>query len=143
MSRRISIATALAEKLKEINGESPYTVNLNDNVFPKLKFWDEVSDFPCVYVVAGSEQREYHPGGFTWAFLNISLKLYCRGEDSQTELEDLIEDVENLLDSTLGRLTFNTTKSTEEISVVSITTDEGLLTPYAVGEINILVRYSR
>ena len=76
MSRRISIATAIAEKLKEINGESPYTVNLNDNVFPKLKFWDEVSDFPCVYVVAGSEQREYHPGGFTWAFLNISLNRY-------------------------------------------------------------------
>jgi hypothetical protein len=30
---------------------------------------------------------------------------------------------------------------TTEILVVSITTDEGLLAPYAVGEINLQVRY--
>lgn len=143
MSRRISIALALAEKFKEINGESPYKVNLYNNSSNRLKFWDECSSFPALFVVAGSESREYLPASFTWCFLNLSIKIYCKGEDSQTELEDLIEDVENVLDSTLGRITFNETKSTEEISVTSITTDEGLLAPYAVGEINILVRYPR
>ena len=139
----MSITSAIAEKLKEINGEAPYTTNIYEHAYAKLKFWDEVSDFPSVYVVTGSESREYLPAAFTWCFLNISIKLYCKGEDSQDQLEDLIEDVENLLDSTLGRITFNDTKSTEEISVTSITTDEGLLAPYAVGEINILVRYPR
>ena len=51
--------------------------------------------------------------------------------------------MESILDSTQGRLQFSDTDSTEEISVVSISTDEGLLSPYAVGEINILIRYVR
>lgn len=139
----MSVTTAIAEEFKKINGESPYTSNIYDHSYPKLKYWDEVSDFPSVYVVAGSESREYLPAAFTWCFLNIAIKVYCKGEDSQTQLEDLIEDIEDLLDASLGRITFNETKSTEEINVISITTDEGLLAPYAVGEINILVRYPR
>jgi hypothetical protein len=40
-------------------------------------------------------------------------------------------------------MTYDTTRNyeTTEILVVSITTDEGLLQPYAVGEINLQVRY--
>lgn len=143
MSRRVSIVNALAEKFKEIDGESPYKVNLYNNSFSKLKFWDEVQDFPSIYTVTGSESREYHPSGFAWGFLNASIKVYCKGEDSQAELEDLLEDVEKVLDGTLGIVVYDETNGyeTSEISITSITTDEGLLAPYAVGEINILIRY--
>lgn len=143
MSRRVSIVNALAEKFKEIDGESPYKVNLYNNSFSKLKFWDEVQDFPSIYTVTGSESREYMPAAFAWGFLNASIKVYCKGEDSQAELEDLLEDVEKVLDGTLGIIVYDTTNNyeTSEISITSITTDEGLLAPYAVGEINILIRY--
>lgn len=143
MSKRVSIATALAEELKKINGESPYTVNVFNNVYPKLKFWDEVNDFPSIYISVGSETREYLPGDFTWAFLNLSLKVYCKGEDSSTQLENLLEDIEKVIDGTLGTITYGTSagEETTELSIVSITTDEGLLSPYSVGEVNILVRY--
>lgn len=142
MSKRTSIVKALAEKLKELDG-STYSSNVNGNVEPKLRFWDEVNDFPCIYMSPGTELREYLPGGFAWAFLNISIKIYCKGETSSDELESILTDVESILDSTQGRLQFSDTDSTEEISVVSISTDEGLLSPYAVGEINILIRYVR
>lgn len=143
MSRRTSITKALVEKLKLIDGQEPYQINLFGNAYAKLKFWDEVEDFPAVYCTPGSEIREYLPGDFTWGFLGVSLKLYCRGEDSQEQLERLLEDVERCIDSNRV-LVYDLDKNyeTTEILVSSITTDEGLLAPYAVGEINIQVRYA-
>ena len=143
MSRRTSIIKAIAEKLKVINGETPYQVNLNENVFPYLKYWDEIVNFPSIYISPGYEYREYHPASFAWGFLNISLKVYAKGDDASQKLEDLLEDIEKVLDGTLGIIVYDTDNNyeTSELSITSITTDEGLLAPFAVGEINILVRY--
>jgi hypothetical protein len=144
MTKRTSIVKALAEKFKVINGTGSYKSDLSDNSYPKLKFWDEVQDFPCVYLTAGSELREYHPSDFTWAYLNISVKVYVRNEEeAQQELEDLLDDLENVIDANRV-LVYDTTNNLEttEILIQSITTDEGLLTPYGVGEINLQVRYA-
>lgn len=143
MSKRTSILKALAEKLKTIDG-TQYKSNLFNNSYSKLKFWDEVQDFPAVYMSPGSESREYLPGGFTWAFQSISLKIYCKGEDSAEQLEQLLEDVESVIDAN-RQLVYDAVKNheTTEILVASITTDEGLLAPYAVGEINLQVQYVR
>jgi len=143
MSVRTSIAKALAEKLKLINGETPYTSNISGNAYPKLKFWDEVMDFPAIYMSTGSESRDYHPGGFKWGFLGISLKLYVKGEDPAIELENLLEDVERVIDAnrTLVYDTETAGAQTTEILINSIVTDEGLLEPYGVGEVNITVQY--
>ena len=143
MSRRTSIIKALSEKLKNIDGIQ-YKSNLFNNSFPRLEFWDNCSDFPAVYMSPGSESREYLPAGFTWGFLGISLKLYCKGEDSTEQLEQLLEDVESVIDAN-RQLVYDAVKNyeTTEILVASITTDEGLLAPYAVGEINLQVQYVR
>ncbi len=143
MSVRASIASALAEKLKLINGETPFKTNVFNNAYPKLKFWDEVMDFPAIYMSTGSETRDYHPGGFKWGFLGISLKLYVKGEDPATELENLLEDVERVIDTNRS-LVYDTETAgaqTTEILINSIVTDEGLLEPYGVGEVNITVQY--
>ena len=142
MSRRTSIIRALTEKLKLIDGQSPYQTNLSANAYAKLKFWDEVEDFPAIYLTPGSEMREYLPGGFSWGYLGISVKVYCRGEEAQLELEQLLEDVETCVDANRV-LVYDLDKNyeTTEILIQSITTDEGLLAPYAVGEINLQVRY--
>jgi hypothetical protein len=143
MSKRTSITQALATKLNQLlDGAAPYTTNLYNNAYAKLKFWDEVNDFPCIYMVPGSEMREYLPSDFTWGFLNVSVKVYCRGEAAQQELEYLLEDIERAVDANRV-LVYDQGKNLEttEILVQSITTDEGLLAPYAVGEINLQVRY--
>lgn len=143
MSRRASITKALSTKISEtLTGEGLYKTNLYNNSFPYLKFWDEVSNFPSVYITPGSETREYLPADFVWGYLNLSIKLYCKSDNSQQELEDLLEDVERCID--LNRvLVYDSTQnySTTEILITSIITDEGLLSPYAVGEINLQVRY--
>lgn len=143
MSRRTSIVKALAEKFKVIDGTTGYKVNLYNNSFAKLEFWDQAAEFPCIYVVAGAETREYLPSAFTWGYLGVALKVYCRGEDAQQLLEDLLEDIENVIDANRV-LTYDVDNNyqTTEILITSITTDEGLLDPYAVGEINLQVRYA-
>ena len=143
MSVRTSIAKALAEKLKLIDGTGIYSTNVNSNAYPKLVFWDECNDFPAIYMSTGSETREYHPGGFRWGFLGISIKCYVKGEDPAQELENLLEDIEKVIDAnrTLNYDSTNPNKQTVEILINSIVTDEGLLVPYGIGEINISVQY--
>jgi hypothetical protein len=142
MSRRTSIIKAITQKLNLINGTAPYKVNLFQNAYAKLRFWDEVKDFPSIYLTPGTEMREYHPGDFTWGFLGVAIKVYCHGEDSSQQLEDLLADVELCIDNN-RQVVYDTTNnySTTEILIQSITTDEGLLAPYAVGEVNLQVRY--
>ena len=93
----------------------------------------------------GNEQREYLPGDFKWGFLNISVKVYVRSEDeSQEQLEALLADIETFVDANRV-LKYNVddpSLETTEILIQSITTDEGLLAPYGVGEINLEVRYA-
>jgi hypothetical protein len=142
MSKRTQIVTALANKLKSLLDGTTYTSNISNNAYPKLRFWDEVEDFPSIYLTPGSEAREYLPSDFTWGFLGISVKLYCKGEFSQDELEQLLQDVETVIDANRV-LVYDDTNGyeTTEILLTSITTDEGLLAPYAIGEINLQVRY--
>ncbi len=142
MSRRTSIVKALVEKFKSIDGSAPYTTNLFGNAEAKLKFWDECNDFPVVFATPGSESREYMPGDFTWGFLGICVKIYVKGEDAQEQLEALLEDIEICVDANRV-LVYDADKNyeTTEILITSITTDEGLLAPYGVGEINLQVRY--
>lgn len=144
MSKRVSIVNALSEKFKTIDGTGPYTTNLFGNSYPKLKFWDEIQDFPAVYMSPGTELREYHPSGFTWGYINISIKAYVRSqEDAQGQLEELLSDLEKCIDANRV-LVYDQDNNLEttEILVQSIMTDEGLLIPYGVGEINIQVRYA-
>ena len=143
MSRRTSISKALAAKLALIDGTGTYKSSVFGNAKPYMKFWDEVNNFPCIYMTNGTEVREYHPGGFAWGFLNVSLKVYAKGEDSGQLLENLLEDMEEVINANRG-LVYDEINGLEttEILITSITTDEGLLAPYAIGEMNLQVRYA-
>lgn len=142
-SRRSAITKALATKIKEINGRGVYYKSIAE-VSPFLKFWDEVVEFPAVHINAGSETREYQAGGYKDRFLNITLRLYVSQENSVEALDELIQDVEKVLEdnSALGYTDRDgNTQCTQQITVISIDTDEGVLDPLGVGEILIEVRY--
>ena len=142
MSRRTAILKTLSEAFKAINGSPPYNINLYDNAYPYLKFWDELNQFPALYSSPGTELREYLPGGFKWGYLNISIKAYVKGDDATDQLEKLLEDIETVIDAN-QQLIYDVDNNyeTTELTIQSITTDEGLLAPYGVGEINVQVRY--
>ena len=50
-SRRSNIVEALATKLKDIDGSGAFLTDVANNVHPRLKFWDEVEDFPAYILV--------------------------------------------------------------------------------------------
>ena len=143
-SRRIAIIDALIEKLEEIDGSGNYRTDLNSNVSRRLKFWDEVDEFPAIHVSAGAETREYLGAQNKTRFMQVTLRCYVNDEDSVEALEGLMEDVETVLD-THSRLRYVDRKYdfqyTQLITVLSLDTDEGVLEPLGVGEIVCEVRY--
>ncbi len=143
MSRRTSIVKALVAKINDLlDGSSPYNYNLYNVAQAKLRFWDECNSFPGVFVTPGTEMREYLPGGFTWGYLGACIKVYVKGDDASEQLEALLDLLERVIDANRV-LIYDTDNNyeTTEIQIQSITTDEGLLAPYGVGEINLQVRY--
>ena len=143
-TRRLGIVNALVEKLKNINGAGSYLTDLSGNVSPRLKFWDEVEDFPAVHLNAGSETREYQGGGYKDRFLSVTLRCYVQDDDSVQALDELLEDVETCLEDN-SRLQyqdrFNVERFGQQITIISIDTDEGALEPLGVVEVVIEVRY--
>lgn len=143
-TRRLGIVEALVNKLKDIDGTGQFLTNLEENVSPRLKFWDEVEEFPAVHLNAGSETREYQAGGYKDRFLSITLRCYVQAEDAVAALDELLEDVETVVEEN-SRLKYkdrnNVDQYTQQITVVSIDTDEGVLEPLGVGEMLIEVRY--
>ena len=143
-SRRSNIVEALVSKLKTINGQGAFLTDVGDQVFPRLKFWDEVSDFPAIHLNAGSETREYQTAEVKHRFFNITVRCYVQDDDAQEMLNKLMEDVETVLEEN-SRLAYtdqyNVTHYTQQLTVVSIDTDEGVLEPLGVGELLIEVRY--
>ena len=143
-TRRQSVVAALVEKLKEINGTGQFLSDVDNNVQPRLKFWDEVDQFPAVHLNAGSETREYLGAGQRHRFLSITIRCYVRSEDSVDELDRLLEDVETVIE-THSALKYTdrlgAEHTTHQITIVSIDTDEGVLEPLGVGEVLIEVRY--
>lgn len=143
-SRRMAIINALVEKLKQINGNNPYRSNVYNNVLPRLKFWDEIEDFPAIHVNAGGETRQYQGGGYKDRFMNVTIRVYVQQEDAVLALEKLLEDVETVLEdnSVLSYKDQNgNSQSVQQITIVSLDTDEGALEPLGVGEITCEVRY--
>ena len=143
-TRRLGIVTALAEKLKEIDGNGDFNSNMYGNVHPRLKFWDEVDQFPAIHLNAGTETREYQAAGYKDRFLSVTIRVYVQEEDSVAALEELIEDIETVVE-TNSRLSYQDRRgdehTTQQITIVSIDTDEGVLEPLGVGEILVEVRY--
>lgn len=143
-TRRLAIVESLVEVLKRINGTGDFRTNLFLNVSPRLKFWDEVEEFPAVHLNAGSETREYQAGGYKDRFLSVSVRCYVNEEDAVKALESLLEDVETVIEEN-SRLSYidknGDTQYTQQITIISIDTDEGVLEPYGVGEMQLEVRY--
>ena len=143
-TRRQSIINALVDKLKDIDATGFFRSNVNENVSPRLKFWDEVEEFPAIHLNAGSETREYLGAGHKHRFLTITIRCYVSDEDAVSALDELLEDVETVIEEN-SRLLYkdrnNADQYTQQITVVSIDTDEGVLEPLGIGEMLIEVRY--
>jgi hypothetical protein len=144
LSRRKEITEFLVNELKKINGGSStfdanytYSTNIANNVFRRLKFLDEINDFPTICVNAGSEARIYDTSGLITGDLTLNIRAYLRAENPITAAENLADDIEHIVyhigdKSDMGLL---------NMIMQSVSTDEGLVAPFGILEIDILVKY--
>ena len=144
-TKRKKVTDALVNKLKGINGIHPFNSNVFDNVSGRMKFLDEIEQYPKLCVVAGDEFREYQPGAFKWRLLDLTIRVYIRDEnDTQETLALLLEDIERIVDDNDSLMyddTVDPSLSTTSITIGSISTDEGVIAPLGIGEMTVRVRY--
>ena len=142
-TRRSQILDALVEKFKDIDGSGDYRTNLANQVFPTMKFWDEISTYPAVHLSAGTETREYYGSNSRWRFLTITIRAYVNQDDPTEALCLLLEDLEYVLDNNLSISYSDSYGSggTAQQTILSIDTDEGVLAPLGIGEMIVEVRY--
>ena len=140
-NRRQKIVNALVALIKEnLDGVSPYTANIYDNVHNKQIFLDEVNDYPTISIFSAGESREYLPGDFKWGFLTIEIRIYVQDEFADDRLEEMFDDIERILDDN-NTLVIDNEALCTDIRILSLTDDEGLLNPLGVGEISLQVQY--
>lgn len=144
LSRRKEITELLVTELKNINGgistydpNYQYSIDVSNNVFRRLKFLDEINDFPTICVNAGSEARIYDTVGLITGELTLNIRAYLRSENPITAAENLADDIEHVIyhlgdKSDIGML---------DMIMQSVSTDEGLVAPFGILEIDILARY--
>ena len=74
-TRRSAIVNAFVTKLEQIDGTGNYKTTVA-SVEPRLKFWDEITEFPAVHVNAGGETRQYEGHDFKFRFLTLTFRCY-------------------------------------------------------------------
>ena len=144
-SRRTEIIDFLVTELKKIDGgtstfNSNYTYNTNlfNNVERKLRFLDEINDFPSLYIAGGTEIREFNSENLTTATLDATIRAYVFSEDnSQSDIDNLVQDIEHVI----YNIGDNSSKGIQQFNIANISADEGLLTPYGLSEIEITIQY--
>ena len=142
-TRRSAICNAYVEKLLEVDGTGKFRTVVA-SAEPRLKFWDEVTDFPAVHVNSGGETREYLGQGDKFRFLALTFRCYVNEEDAVQALEELMEDVETVIEDN-NPITYTTglgvSTTTIQTTINSIDTDEGVMEPFGIGEIICTVQY--
>ena len=136
-TRRTQIAEALVEDI--------YTKTdvLQGNVQRQMIFLNEVNDFPFVTFLPREELRTHRGDGRKFATLNISMRAYVfngdPGGESIAAAEDIAIDLEqDVIDQFAAS---HRDLGVEEARVRNFTTDEGLLSPYGIADLEVAILY--
>ena len=147
MSQRRDIIKILTTNLKLIDGsQSPlasytFKTDIHNNMYRGFKTLEEINDFPSLFLVAGTETRTYNTVGTTIANLPVTIRIYTYEDEEELvnyQIHDLVQDIEHVIYN-LPRDYSNL--EILDITIKSITTDEGLLTPYGIVELQVQASY--
>lgn len=151
MSARAGIVSAIVDKLKQdVNGTGDYVLDLQGNVSNETKHFEKINDFPHVSVTPGPEYRDYLPSRQTFAELTVYFRIYVKQEEeAQLMLEQIISDLETFIDIN-QKISYNVVRPTGteqhrtvDSGITTIRTDEGVLSPFGIGEIAVTIKYER
>ena len=108
-----------------------------ERAFKQYKYLDEVNDFPSITFVARGEIRDHRGDGAKLATLQIDLRLYEYDRDI-AQLDLRVRELEDQIDTFAAA---QRALGVEIVQVVTVGTDEGLMRPYQVGDLQILITY--
>jgi len=135
MARRNNIIEALVDHL------GTNTDVLPANVSRSYKYLDDVNDFPYITFVPRQENRDHYGAGRKLAVLAVDLRVYVYDGDT----EDIADECERLADQVEAAIdTFAAAYrqfEVEEARVTTLTTDDGLMTPYGIADLQLSILY--
>ncbi len=129
--------------------DSPYHTEIDNQVSGRGLYPQDIEAYPAITVTLGPETTDYQPGGHRWNYLTLYFRGYVFSEDETEEkTEEIIQDIKNFIDRNES-ISYNENKpdgttqvyEATEMSVQTITTDEGVLRPTGIGELQVRVRY--
>jgi len=110
------------------------------NVHKLFKFLDELNDFPSVCFVASSESREQLGANRRLGTIDVALRGYVFDENNVDKAEILAQNVESKVDSFSANVAARA-NGVSDARVISFRTDEGLLQPYGVADLEVQILY--
>ena len=135
MARRTDIIDALVGHLG-----TNTDVHAN-NVYRTYKYMHDLNDFPAITFIPNREDRDHFGDGQVHGILAIQLRCYVYDGDTA----DIADECERLADQIEAAVdTFSATNralEVEEARVVTLRTDDGLMTPYGVADLQISILY--
>ena len=133
MARRNDIIDAFKTHLE--------TELINDvaKVSKRYLYMDEINDFPFITFVARREQRLHRGANRRLATLRVDLRVYIFDRDI-SDLDEIVRKIEDAILS-FAKTAAARSHSVEECQTVTVDGDEGLMRPYQVGDITLLITY--
>lgn len=109
------------------------------NVYKRFKYLDELNDFPSITFLAGGEDRIHYGAGEKFGRMNVQIRNYVFAEDQLDAAEELSNNVELLvIDAFAGA---HRDLGVQSAQVVEFRTDEGLFSPYGIGDQTVTITY--
>lgn len=135
MARRTQILEAFVTHLG-----SNTDVHAN-NVHRTYKYMHDLNDFPAITFIPRQEQRDHFGDQQVHGIIAVQLRCYVFDGDTSDiadECERLADQIEDAVDSFAETYRQH---QVEEARVVSLRTDDGLMTPYGVADLQVSILY--
>ena len=135
MARRTQILAAFVDHLG-----SNTDVHAN-NVHRVYKYMNDLNDFPAITFIPRQEQRDHFGDQQVHGIIAVQLRCYVYDGDTSDiadECERLADQIEAAVDSFADTYPQH---QVEEARVVSLRTDDGLMAPYGVADLQVSILY--
>ena len=106
-----------------------------------MKWLDQINDFPYICYHVDSSELVHIGANERYYNMQLSLRGYVRGENSQSLTDQLALDIEN---AAIGfRDAATSTHMIVDSRIVGVSTDEGLMEPHGIVEMSLEISYQQ
>lgn len=137
MGRRVDVLSAYTAALQ--NGAYTNSTLPPRGVARGFKWLDSINDFPYITYNVQDSTLDHIGANYRYYAMDIALRAYVRGENTQALLDQLMLDIEDI--------TINFASAADpaleivDARIDSTHSDEGLMTPYGVTDMRITISY--